>query len=64
MALYRHWLDGGDFGMFDAVQALIGTVPSGFEPVVYVLCIPVLLWLLSQFFGLLWAIIGGIARAG
>lgn len=35
--------------MFDAVQALIGTVPAGFEPVVYVLCIPVLLWLLSQF---------------
>ncbi len=50
--------------MFDAVQALIGTVPAGFEPVVYVLCVPVLLWLLSQFFGLLWAIIGGISRAG
>lgn len=50
--------------MFDAVQALIGTVPAGFEPVVYVLCIPVLLWLLCQLFGLLWAIIGGIARAG
>lgn len=50
--------------MFDAVQALIGIVPAGFEPVVYVLCIPVLLWLLSQFFGLLWSIIGGIVRAG
>lgn len=50
--------------MFDALQALIGTVPAGFEPVVYVLCIPVLLWLLSQFFGFLWSIIGGIARAG
>lgn len=50
--------------MYDAVQALIGAVPAGFEPVVYVLCIPVLLWLLSQFFGLLWSIIGGIAHAG
>lgn len=50
--------------MYDALQALIGAVPAGFEPVVYVLCIPVLLWLLSQFFGLLWAIIGGIAHAG
>ena len=30
--------------MYDAVQALIGAVPAGFEPVVYVLCIPVLLF--------------------
>lgn len=49
--------------MFDAVQALIGPVPVGYEPLVYVMCIPILLWLLSQFFGILWAIIGGMIHA-
>lgn len=49
--------------MFDAVQALIGTVPVGYEPVLYVLCVPLLIWLLSQFFGILWALIGGIVHA-
>lgn len=49
--------------MFDAVQTLIGQVPAGYEPLVYVMCIPILLWLLSQFFGILWAIIGGMIRA-
>lgn len=49
--------------MFDAVQALIGQVPPGYEPLAYVMCIPVLLWLLSQFFGILWAIIGGMIHA-
>lgn len=49
--------------MYDAIQALIGAVPYGFEGVVYVLCIPVLLWLLSQFFGILWAILGGMIHA-
>lgn len=49
--------------MFDAVQVLIGQVPVGYEPLVYVMCIPILLWLLSQFFGILWAIIGGMIHA-
>lgn len=49
--------------MFDAVQTLIGQVPPGYEPLVYVMCIPILLWLLSQFFGILWAIIGGMIHA-
>lgn len=48
--------------MLDAIQTLIGSIPYGFEGVVYVLCIPVLLWLLSQFFGILWAVIGGLIR--
>ena len=49
--------------MYDAIQALIGVVPYGFEGVVYVLCIPVLLWLLSHFFGILWSILGGMIHA-
>lgn len=49
--------------MYDAIQALIGAVPYGFEGVVYVLCIPVLLWLLSQFFGVLWSLLGGMIHA-
>ena len=63
MVLPCNCFSGGDFGMFDAVQALIGQVPAGYEPLVYVMCIPVLLWLLSQFFGILWAILGGMIHA-
>lgn len=44
--------------MFDAVQALIGDIPAGYDGVVYVLCIPVLMWLLSQFFGVLRVVLG------
>lgn len=46
--------------MFDAVQALIGTIPAGYEAVVYVLCVPFLMWLLGQFFGILWALMEGL----
>ena len=63
MALYYYRPFGGDCCMYDAIQALIGAVPYGFEGVVYVLCVPVLLWLLSQFFGILWSILGGMIHA-
>lgn len=46
--------------MFAEITALIGEVPAGLEPVVYVMCIVVLIWLLSQFFGILWAVLGGL----
>lgn len=46
--------------MFDAIQALIGTIPAGYEPVVYVLCVPLLMWLLGQFFGILWSLMEGL----
>lgn len=48
--------------MFDAIQALIGEIPAGYEGVVYVMCVPVLMWLLSQFFGILWSVLGGLFR--
>ena len=34
--------------LYEAVVSLIGEVPAGFEPLVYVACILVLLWLLSS----------------
>lgn len=46
--------------MFDALTSLIGIVPSGYEPLVYVLCIPLLMWLLGQFFGILWSLMEGL----
>lgn len=46
--------------MFDAVKTLIGTIPAGYEPVVYALCVPFLMWLLGQFFGILWALLEGL----
>lgn len=47
--------------MFDAVSSLLGqTVPAGYEPVIYVLCVPFLMWLLAQFFGILSAMLRGL----
>lgn len=46
--------------MFDALTSLIGVVPAGYEPLVYVLCIPLLMWLLGQFFGILWSLMEGL----
>lgn len=48
--------------MFDALTSLIGSVPSGYEPLVYVLCIPLLMWLLGQFFAILWSLMEGLFR--
>lgn len=50
--------------MFDAVKALVGAFPTGYDyllnPVIYVLCIPLLMWLLGQFFGILWSLMEGL----
>ena len=48
--------------MFNALTSLIGAVPAGYEPLVYVLCIPLLMWLLGQFFGILWSLMEGLFR--
>lgn len=48
--------------MFDALTSLIGVVPAGYEPLIYVLCIPFLMWLLGQFFGILWSLMEGLFR--
>lgn len=46
--------------LYEAVIALIGEVPVGFEPLIYALCIPVLLWLLSHVFSILWTLLSWI----
>lgn len=48
--------------MFNALTSLIGSVPAGYEPLVYVLCIPFLMWLLGHFFGILWSLMEGLFR--
>lgn len=47
--------------LFEAVVNLIGEVPVGFEPLIYVLCIPILLWLLSCTFSILWSVLSFIS---
>lgn len=49
--------------MFDAVKALIGEIPYGFEPVVYVLCIPFTMWLVGQVLGIFVSMFRGWADA-
>ena len=44
--------------LYEAVVELIGPVPVGFEPLVYVACILVLLWLLSSTFSILHSVLG------
>lgn len=46
--------------LYEALISLIGEVPVGFEPLLYVLCVPLLLWLLSQVFSILWALLNWI----
>lgn len=46
--------------LYEAVVNLIGAVPVGFEPLVYVGCILVLLWLLTSVFSILWSLLGWI----
>lgn len=46
--------------LYEAVVNLIGEVPVGFEPLVYVGCILVLLWLLTSVFSILWSLLGWI----
>lgn len=46
--------------LYEAVVNLIGPVPVGFEPLLYVACVLVLLWLLSSVFSILYAVLGWI----
>ena len=41
--------------LYEALVDLIGPVPVGFEPLLYVCCVPVLLWLLNSVFSILTA---------
>lgn len=46
--------------LYEAVVSLIGEVPVGYEPLIYVLCALILLWLLSSTFSILYAVLGWI----
>lgn len=46
--------------LYEEVVSLIGDVPVGFEPLVYVGCIVVLLWLLQTVFSILWTLLNWI----
>ena len=51
--------------LYEKVVELIGTPPAGLEPVLYIVCVLVLVWLLSTFFSVLWSflqLLGGGRR--
>ena len=51
--------------LYEKIVELVGDVPAGMEPVVYVVCCLILVWLLSTFFSILWSflqLIGGGLR--
>ena len=51
--------------IYEKVVELIGPVPVGLEPVLYIVCCLVLIWLLSTFFSVLWSflqLLGGGRR--
>lgn len=43
--------------LYEAVVNLIGVPPVGYEPLIYVLCIPVFLWLLSTVFSIFFTLV-------
>jgi hypothetical protein len=47
--------------LYAALVELIGDVPVGFEPLVYIAAFLVLVYLLSTTFSILWAILNWIA---
>lgn len=56
-------IDRGDFGMqsiYEQVVAIVGEVPAGFEPVVYLACLFILVFLLSTGFRILFAVLGWV----
>lgn len=46
--------------LYEAVVELIGEVPVGYEPLVYVMACLILMWLLSSTFSILYAVLGWI----
>ena len=51
--------------LYEKVVELLGPVPTGLEPVLYIVCALILVWLLSTFFSILWnffRLIGGDRR--
>lgn len=51
--------------LYEKVVELVGPVPAGAEPVLYLVVCLVLVWLLSTFFSVLWSflqLVGGGRR--
>lgn len=46
--------------LYEAVVNLIGEIPVGFEPVVYVGCLILLLWLVNTTFSILFSVVNWI----
>lgn len=46
--------------LYEALVNLLGAVPVGFEPLVYIGSILVLLWLLNSVFSILWSVLSWI----
>lgn len=46
--------------LYSQIVNLIGPVPDGYEPLVYLAAILVLLWLLSSVFSILWSVLNWI----
>lgn len=46
--------------LYEAVLNLIGEVPVGYEPLLYVIAAIVLLWLLDHVFSIIWSVLSWI----
>lgn len=47
--------------MYNALETLIGgTIPAGYEPVIYVLCVPFIMWLMGQIIGVFVSLFKGV----
>lgn len=46
--------------LYEALVNLIGDPPVGFEPLIYIGAILVLIWLLSSVFSILWSVLNWI----
>lgn len=46
--------------LYEALVNLVGPVPTGLEPLVYMAACLVLLWLLSSVFSILWSVLNWI----
>lgn len=46
--------------LYEAVVSLLGDVPAGFEPLIYVFTFFILLWLLGTTFSIIWSLLSWI----
>lgn len=46
--------------LYEAVVELLGEVPVGYEPLIYVMAAIILLWLLSHVFSIVWSVLSWI----